>query len=88
VEQQQKQAQKSVYSPSPVFHYPPEYSNMHDYSAPPLYHQTPNHVPTGVLTPPSDFAPQSLGTAASLEGKWVNTILNVIIPSRPRNACG
>lgn len=66
VEQAQKQAQKSVYSPSPVFHYPPEYGNL-DYSGPPLYHQTPNHVPTGVLTPPSDFAPQSLGTAASLE---------------------
>lgn len=68
VEQQQKQAQKSVYSPSPVFHYPPEYGNVHDYSAPPLYHHTSNHVPTGVLTPPSDFAPQSLGTSASLEG--------------------
>ena len=41
---------------------------MHDYGNPPLYAQ-PTHLVPGVLTPPSDFAPQSLGTVASLEGK-------------------
>ena len=66
---QQKQAQQCVFTPSPMFQYPPEYGNLHDFNGPPLYHQTPNHLPTGVLTPPSDFAPPSLGTSASLEGK-------------------
>lgn len=69
VEQQQKQQakQQAYCSQSPIFHYPPDYPNGHDvlYNDS-LYQPTNNHIISGVLTPPSDFAPPPL-SSASLE---------------------